>query len=98
MVFYNVIVMWKYMQHMDNIPRFRRDMKYNKPLCDLFIVGTSKKIYHLNLERGQFLQPYESEAATLNACEISSEHGLLMAVKRVQLYHGIQDQKQNGPL
>ncbi|XP_075149787.1 nucleolar protein 10 lethal (2) 34Fd [Haematobia irritans] len=60
------------------IPRFGRDMKYHKPSCDLFIVGTSKEIYRLNLERGQFLQPYESEASTLNGCEISSEHGLLM--------------------
>lgn len=60
------------------IPRFGRDMKYHKPSCDLFIVGVSRDIYRLNLERGQFLQPYESEASTLNACEVSTEHGLLM--------------------
>ncbi|XP_073823017.1 nucleolar protein 10 lethal (2) 34Fd [Musca autumnalis] len=60
------------------IPRFGRDMKYHKPSCDLFIVGTTKEIYRLNLERGQFLQPYESEASCINACDVSSEHGLLM--------------------
>ncbi|XP_013114681.2 nucleolar protein 10 [Stomoxys calcitrans] len=60
------------------IPRFGRDMKYHKPSCDLFIVGTTKEIYRLNLERGQFLQPYESEASNLNACEVCTEHGLLM--------------------
>ncbi|XP_061387412.1 nucleolar protein 10 [Musca vetustissima] len=60
------------------IPRFGRDMKYHKPSCDLFIVGTTKEIYRLNLERGQFLQPYESEASCINACDVSAEHGLLM--------------------
>ncbi|KNC25305.1 hypothetical protein FF38_02560 [Lucilia cuprina] len=60
------------------IPRFGRDMKYHKPSCDMFIVGTTKEIYRLNLERGQFLQPYESEASCLNACEVNPEHGLLM--------------------
>ncbi|KAM7351705.1 nucleolar protein 10 lethal (2) 34Fd [Cochliomyia hominivorax] len=60
------------------IPRFGRDMKYHKPSCDLFIVGVTKDIYRLNLERGQFLQPYESEASTLNACDVNPEHGLLM--------------------
>uniref|UniRef100_A0A1B0BIX4 Nucleolar protein 10 n=1 Tax=Glossina palpalis gambiensis TaxID=67801 RepID=A0A1B0BIX4_9MUSC len=60
------------------IPRFGRDMKYHKPSCDLFIVGTTKEIYRLNLERGQFLQSYESEASTLNACDASTEHGLLV--------------------
>lgn len=30
------------------------------------------------MERGQFLQPYESEASCLNACDVNPEHGLLM--------------------
>ncbi|XP_037910982.1 nucleolar protein 10 [Hermetia illucens] len=60
------------------IPRFGRDMKYHKPTCDLFIVGTSSDIYRLNLERGQFLQPYQSEGSCLNTCEINPEHNLLL--------------------
>ncbi|CAD6997938.1 unnamed protein product [Ceratitis capitata] len=60
------------------IPRFGRDMKYHKPTCDLFIVGTTRDIYRLNLERGQFLQPYETEASCINACDINPEHQLLM--------------------
>ncbi|XP_037960426.1 nucleolar protein 10 [Teleopsis dalmanni] len=60
------------------IPRFGRDMKYHKPSCDLYIVGTTRDIYRLNLERGQFLQPFETEASCLNACEVNPEHHLLV--------------------
>lgn len=37
-----------------------------------------QEIYRLNLERGQFLQPYESESSCINACDVSTDHGLLM--------------------
>ncbi|KAM8715259.1 hypothetical protein ACLKA7_002329 [Drosophila subpalustris] len=60
------------------IPRFGRDMKYHKPSCDMFIVGVGRDIYRLNLERGQFLQPYESDASCLNTCEVNPEHHLLV--------------------
>ncbi|XP_067625573.1 nucleolar protein 10 [Eurosta solidaginis] len=60
------------------IPRFGRDMKYHKPSCDLFIVGTTRDIYRLNLERGQFLQPYETDASCINTCDINPEHQLLV--------------------
>ncbi|XP_062142963.1 nucleolar protein 10 [Drosophila sulfurigaster albostrigata] len=60
------------------IPRFGRDMKYHKPSCDMFIVGVGRDIYRLNLERGQFLQPYETDASCLNACEVNPEHHLLV--------------------
>ncbi|EDV30758.1 uncharacterized protein Dana_GF15016 [Drosophila ananassae] len=61
------------------IPRFGRDMKFHKPSCDMFIVGVGRDIYRLNLERGQFLQPFETEASCLNACEVNPEHHLLVA-------------------
>ncbi|KAH8255298.1 hypothetical protein KR038_000625 [Drosophila bunnanda] len=61
------------------IPRFGRDMKYHKPSCDMFIVGVGRDIYRLNLERGQFLQPFETDASCLNACEVNPEHHLLLA-------------------
>ncbi|XP_030376856.1 nucleolar protein 10 [Scaptodrosophila lebanonensis] len=60
------------------IPRFGRDMKYHKPSCDMYIVGVGRDIYRLNLERGQFLQPFETESSTLNACEVNPEHHLLV--------------------
>ncbi|KAH8307806.1 hypothetical protein KR059_000153 [Drosophila kikkawai] len=61
------------------IPRFGRDMKYHKPSCDMFIVGVGRDIYRLNLERGQFLQPFETDASCLNACDVNPEHHLLVA-------------------
>ncbi|KAI8042025.1 hypothetical protein M5D96_003325 [Drosophila gunungcola] len=61
------------------IPRFGRDMKYHKPSCDMFIVGVGRDIYRLNLERGQFLQPFETDGSCLNACEVNPEHHLLLA-------------------
>ncbi|EDW77390.1 uncharacterized protein Dwil_GK18113 [Drosophila willistoni] len=60
------------------IPRFGRDLKYHRPSCDMFIVGVGRDIYRLNLERGQFLQPFETDASCLNACEINPEHHLLV--------------------
>lgn len=60
------------------IPRFGRDMKYHPASCDLFLVGVGKEIFRLNLERGQFLQPYETQSSCLNACEVNPEHGLLI--------------------
>ncbi|EDV57939.2 uncharacterized protein Dere_GG24261 [Drosophila erecta] len=61
------------------IPRFGRDMKYHKPSCDMFIVGVGRDIYRLNLERGQFLQPLETDGSCLNACDVNPEHHLLVA-------------------
>ncbi|XP_018404472.1 PREDICTED: nucleolar protein 10-like [Cyphomyrmex costatus] len=60
------------------VPNFGRDMKYHYPSCDVFIVGDSNKIYRINLERGQFLQPFETEATLINKCEINPLHHLLI--------------------
>lgn len=59
------------------IPRFGRDMSYHIPSCDMFIVGTSPEIYRLNLERGQFLQPYQTEGSCINTIEVNPEHHLV---------------------
>lgn len=59
------------------IPKFGRNISYHKPSCDLFVVGASSEIYRLNLERGQFLQPYESSCSEFNTSEINPEHHLL---------------------
>lgn len=59
------------------IPKFGRDMSYHLPSCDLFIVGSSSQIYRLNLERGQFLQPFDSSCSGFNASDVNPEHHLL---------------------
>ncbi|XP_055372174.1 nucleolar protein 10 [Condylostylus longicornis] len=59
------------------IPKFGRDMKYHKETADLLIGANSSDIYRLNLERGQFLQSYESEGSCVNALAINNEHGLI---------------------
>lgn len=59
------------------IPKFGRNLSYHKPSCDLFVVGASSEIYRLNLERGQFLQPFTSQASGFNASDINPEHHLL---------------------
>ncbi|OAD57878.1 Nucleolar protein 10 [Eufriesea mexicana] len=59
------------------VPRFGRDIKYHYPSCDLFVVGDSNEIYRINLERGQFLQSFLTEASAINKCEINPVHHLL---------------------
>ncbi|XP_026673737.1 nucleolar protein 10 isoform X1 [Ceratina calcarata] len=59
------------------IPRFGRDLKYHYPSCDLLVVGDSSQIYRINLERGQFLQSFLTEASSLNKCEINPVHHLI---------------------
>lgn len=59
------------------IPKFGRDLVYHSPSCDLFVVGHSSDIYRLNLERGQFMEPYQTEASCVNCADVNSEHHLL---------------------
>ncbi|XP_044014540.1 nucleolar protein 10 [Aphidius gifuensis] len=63
--------------HRLRIPRFGRDLAYHNPTCDLFIVGVGNDIYRINLERGQFLKSFESEASSINKCQINPVHNLL---------------------
>lgn len=37
----------------------------------------SNDIYRLNLERGQFLQPFTSDSSAINKCSINPVHHLL---------------------
>lgn len=53
-------------------------MSYHLPSCDLYLVGASADIYRLNLERGQFLQPYQTNTKRgLNVSDVNPEHHLL---------------------
>ena len=49
------------------IPKYGRDIKYDKIYCDLFAAGTGNEIYRLNLYKGQFLQSFETLAEGINA-------------------------------
>lgn len=53
-------------------------MQYHYPSCDLFVVGASSDIYRLNLERGQFMTPFTSDASSINKCSINPVHHLLI--------------------
>ncbi|KAL3281005.1 hypothetical protein HHI36_004229 [Cryptolaemus montrouzieri] len=64
--------------HRLRIPKFGRDMKYHFPSAELYIVGTSSEIYRLNLERGQFMTPFSSDASTINKCTINPHHHLFI--------------------
>lgn len=59
------------------MPKFGRDMAYHKPSCDLFLVGDGADVFRLNLDRGQYMQPYVTDATSVNVCEINSDHQLL---------------------
>lgn len=59
------------------IPRFGRDLSYHYPSCDLYLVGAGPEVFRLNLEQGRFLQPYETDCAELNVCEINPFYQML---------------------
>lgn len=60
------------------IPRFGYNMSYHAPSCDLFVCGASSEIYRLNLERGQFLQPLQTDTKiSVNVSDVNPEHHLL---------------------
>lgn len=64
--------------HRLRIPRFGRDLSYNNSSCDLYVVGVGKDIYRINLERGQFLKSYETDASSINKCQLNPVHNLLI--------------------
>lgn len=41
------------------VPKFGRDLSYNWANCDLFVCGSGDEIYRLNLELGQFREPFQ---------------------------------------
>lgn len=60
------------------IPRFGYDMAFHAPSCDLFVCGASSEVYRLNLERGQFLQPLQTDTRlSVNVMDVNPEHHLL---------------------
>ncbi|VVC44623.1 Hypothetical protein CINCED_3A023654 [Cinara cedri] len=61
------------------VPKFGHDMKYHPPTCDLFIAGKSSDIFRLNLDRGQFLNPFASSVGSeINKLALNPSHNLLL--------------------
>lgn len=60
------------------IPKFGRDLKYHFQSCNLYIVGTGPDVYRLNLEEGRFLNSFQTEATTLNVCDMNPFHQLFV--------------------
>ncbi|XP_053212189.1 nucleolar protein 10-like [Panonychus citri] len=60
------------------IPKFGRDLDYHPPNCDLFFVGDTSDIIRLNLEKGQFLNPYQGSSTSFNCCKVNPFHHLLV--------------------
>jgi len=59
------------------MPKFGRDLVYHKPSCDLFLVGDGPDVFRLNLNRGQYMEPYTTDATSVNVCKINEDHQLL---------------------
>ncbi|VDL80082.1 unnamed protein product [Nippostrongylus brasiliensis] len=60
------------------MPRFGRDMAFSFERSDLFLVGASSEVYHLNLELGEWLSPLQSNSSGLNCCQFAEPHQLFV--------------------
>ncbi len=58
------------------IPKYGRDLDYQKSSCDMYFVGVSPEIYRLNLERGSFMQSIKTDAGEILCCEFNPSHEL----------------------
>ena len=65
------------MHYRTRIPRFGRDLAYMYPTCDLLAAGAGNQVFRLNLEQGQFLNPFETDCPGVNCMDISPAHQLL---------------------
>lgn len=58
------------------VPRFGRDIKYNRRTDDLLVVGSGNEINRINLCKGGFVDSYEAEGTALNVCELNYANSL----------------------
>lgn len=59
------------------IPKFGRSLQYNWENCDLLIGSSGDEVYRLNLEIGQFKEPYKLKFNGCNKIHINPVHQLL---------------------
>ncbi|GFN93261.1 nucleolar protein 10 [Plakobranchus ocellatus] len=53
------------------LPKYGRDLSYYPPSCDMFFVGVSSEIYRINLAKGRFMKPLQTQAIEFNCCEFN---------------------------
>lgn len=59
------------------VPKYGRDLAYNWANCDLYVGGSCDELYRLNLERGQFNEPFKLEMTGCNKLHINPVNQLL---------------------
>ena len=59
------------------VPKFGRDLLYNWNNCDMYVSGSGDEIYRLNLEAGQFKEPFSLSFAGCNKMHQNPMHNLL---------------------
>jgi len=59
------------------VPKFGRDMVYNWDNCDLYVCGTGDEVYRLNLEGGQFREPFQLGFEGCNKMHVNPVHPML---------------------
>lgn len=62
------------------IPKFGRDLIYDKNEAELLSCGTGNEIYRLNLQEGRFMKPLETDIDGINSIRINSNLNILGSV------------------
>lgn len=63
--------------HKVRVPRFGRDLGYQRSVCDLYVVGASSEAWRINLEQGRFLKGIDTNLPEINCCQVNPAHELL---------------------
>lgn len=76
----NIEIHAQYGKHFSiRIPKYGRDIIYNKYTCDLMTCGTGNEIFRLNLCEGRFLNQYSTEIDGINVIRNNSFLNILAA-------------------
>ena len=96
----NIEVHAQYGRHFNiRIPKFGRDMIYNKYSCDLLTCGTGNEVYRLNLCEGSFLKPFETSIDGINSLRYNSYLDILGFcgdMGKVEIWDNKTQNKING--
>lgn len=61
------------------VPKFGRDLSYNTSNCDLYVSASGNEVYRLNLETGQFKEPFALSYEGCNKISQNNVHHNLVA-------------------
>lgn len=64
------------MYHKVRIPKMGRDMIYDYNTCDMLVGASSNQVYRFNLDRGQFMAPFDTETRGINSVRVAPLHSL----------------------